>query len=144
MLNVIRQMKTNTEPHKCDLFGKAERERTLADFKLTERVYPPNFLTPDHFHENALFTFVLGGSYTEVFGAKRRQCERASALFHPGGDIHAEHFENDGARLFIVEMKCKLERANTSANSISRRNGAVRKRSFAKTRRAGLRRVRKV
>jgi AraC family transcriptional regulator len=101
----------------CSLFGDSVRKRELQAFSLTERVYPPNFQTPDHTHENALFTFVLGGSYTETFGTRRRHCERASALFHPGGDIHAEHFSDAGGRLFIIEMLKDLTariRANSS------------------------------
>ena len=88
----------------CGLFGDIRGKRVLDRFTLAERVYPPNFSTPDHSHQFAVFTFVLGGRYTEVFGAKRRECERATALFHPGGDLHAEHFSGEGGRLFVIEF----------------------------------------
>ena len=89
----------------ANLFGSSEVRLEMDRFTLSERVYPPNFRTPSHSHSKPLFTFVLGGRYKEVIGKSSRLCERATALFHPGGDIHAEHFDENGGRLFIIEVQ---------------------------------------
>jgi AraC family transcriptional regulator len=80
------------------------RSRKVASFELSERVYSPGYQTPKHTHKQALFCFVLQGNYTEHYGDKTRECGSSTLLFHPPGELHAEHFHDDGGRSFIVEI----------------------------------------
>jgi AraC family transcriptional regulator len=86
------------------LFGKTVKRQTVPSFTLTERVYPPFFRTPEHAHKSPLFCLVLDGNYTETYGNKKRECSRASALFHASDEPHAEHFHAAGGNSFIVEI----------------------------------------
>ena len=88
-----------------NLYGESRTSKRLQDFTLSERFYPPNFRTPEHAHEKALFCLVLDGGYTETYGSKRRECSRSTALFHASGDPHAEYFHSSGGHSFIVEIE---------------------------------------
>lgn len=90
---------------KTDLYGRTLQCRKVAAFSLSERFYPPFFMTPSHTHENALFCLVLKGNYTETFGRARRECSPRTALFHASDDPHAEHFHDRGGHSFIVEIE---------------------------------------
>jgi AraC family transcriptional regulator len=87
------------------LYGDSLRSSKVASFELSERVYSPHFKTPRHSHERALVCFVIQGEYTEIYGSRTRECQASSLLFHPAGELHAEHFHNSGGRSFIVEVE---------------------------------------
>ena len=87
------------------LFGASLKSRDISSFRLSERTYPPRFLTPKHSHRWPLFCFVIDGAYTETYGAKTRACRPSTLLFHPQGELHAEHFHDSGGRSFIVEIE---------------------------------------
>ena len=86
-------------------YGEALRGRKVGGFELSERVYPPGFQTPKHTHKRALFCFVMGGNYTEQYGARTRECKTSTLLFHPPEELHAEHFHSSGGRSFIIEIE---------------------------------------
>lgn len=85
-------------------YGETLRSRKMASFELSERVYSPGYRTPKHTHKQALFCFVMQGNYTESYGGKTRECQSSTLLFHPPGELHAEHFHEAGGRSFIVEI----------------------------------------
>ena len=85
-------------------YGETLRNRKIASFELSERVYSPGYQTPKHTHNQALFCFVMQGHYTESYGGKTRECTSSTLLFHPPGELHAEHFHEVGGRSFIVEI----------------------------------------
>lgn len=85
-------------------YGETLRSRKIASFELSERVYSPGYQTPKHTHNQALFCFVMQGNYTESYGGKTRECASSTLLFHPPGELHAEHFHEVGGRSFIVEI----------------------------------------
>ncbi len=85
-------------------YGETLRNRKIASFELSERVYSPGYQTPKHTHNQALFCFVMEGNYTESYGGKTRECTSSTLLFHPPGELHAEHFHEVGGRSFIVEI----------------------------------------
>lgn len=85
-------------------YGETLRSRKVASFELSERVYSPGYQTPKHTHKQALFCFVMKGNYTENYGGKTRECRSSTLLFHPPGELHAEHFHDAGGRSFIIEM----------------------------------------
>jgi AraC family transcriptional regulator len=86
------------------LYGQSLRNRTVASFDLSERVYPPRFKTPRHYHKRALFCFVIQGDYSETYGVQSRECKPSTLLFHPAGELHAEYFHDSGGRSFIIEI----------------------------------------
>jgi len=86
-------------------YGEALRGRKVGGFELSERVYPPGFRTPKHTHKRALFCFVMAGNYTEVYGARTRECKSSTLLYHPPEELHAEHFHDSGGRSFIIEIE---------------------------------------
>jgi AraC family transcriptional regulator len=77
----------------------------VASFELSESIYPPRFKTPRHSHKRALFCFVIQGDYTETYGLRTRECRSSTLLFHPAGELHAEHFHEAGGRSFIIEVE---------------------------------------
>jgi AraC family transcriptional regulator len=85
-------------------YGETLRSSKIAGFELSERVYPPGYQTPKHHHKNALFCFVMQGNYTESYGGRMRECASSTLIFHPPGELHAEHFHESGGRSFIVEI----------------------------------------
>lgn len=85
-------------------YGETLRSRKVAGFELSERVYPPWYQTPEHTHKQALFCFVMQGNYTETYGGKTRECSSSTLLYHPPGELHAEHFHGAGGRSFIIEI----------------------------------------
>lgn len=85
-------------------YGETLRSRKMDSFEVSERVYSPGYQTPKHTHKQALFCFVLQGSYTETYGGKTRECRSSTLLFHPPGELHAEHFHDAGGRSFIIGM----------------------------------------
>ena len=87
------------------LYGDTLRSRKVAGFDLSERIYPPGYKTPRHSHRRALFCFVIQGDYTETYGTRTRECKSSSLLFHPAGELHAEHFHESGGRSFIIEIE---------------------------------------
>lgn len=46
----------------------------------------------------------MEGCYTETYGNKTRECKSSTLLFHPPGELHAEHFHETGGRSFIIEI----------------------------------------
>lgn len=87
------------------LYGETLKNRKVASFELSERVYPPQFKTPTHSHKQALFCFVMQGRYTEVYGHHTRECAPSTLLFHPAGECHAESFHELGGRSFVIEIE---------------------------------------
>ena len=85
-------------------YGETLRSRRISSFELSERVYSPGYHTPQHTHKQALFCFVMQGHYTENYEGKTRECTSSTLLFHPPGEMHAEHFHEAGGRSFIVEI----------------------------------------
>ncbi|HYE75209.1 MAG TPA: AraC family transcriptional regulator [Blastocatellia bacterium] len=103
-------------------YGVTLRSRKVANFELSERIYSPGYQTPKHTHKQALFCFVMQGNYTETYGSRTRECESSTLLYHPPGELHAEHFHEAGGRSFIIEMapgwleqiRCDLNIADSS------------------------------
>ena len=87
------------------LYGESLRSHEVAGFALSERFYPPRFKTPRHSHKKALLCFVMQGDYTESYGGHTRECKSSTLLFHPPGELHAEHFHDSGGHSFIIEIE---------------------------------------
>jgi AraC family transcriptional regulator len=59
---------------------------------------------PEHSHELAYFTFVLGGAYYEEFGRQAAEHQPMTVLWHRAGITHTDRIANGGARFFMVEV----------------------------------------
>jgi AraC family transcriptional regulator len=86
---------------------------------LTERAYLPGLILPKHSHEQAYFCFVLGGSFTEVYGEHSRSGHPSTLIFHPAGETHSDQFHTT-SRCFNIQMNtCWLERVQPALRTIS-------------------------
>jgi AraC family transcriptional regulator len=86
------------------LFGKILAGSRVGGFKLSERSYPPRFKTPRHAHKWPFMCLVLEGAYTLHVGERSWLCKPPMLMFYGQAEVHWERFEDEGARLFIVEM----------------------------------------
>jgi len=77
--------------------------RPLPGAALLEFHYGSELSIPDHTHDAAYFSLAIEGCYVEQLGTAARTCTPSKALFHPGGERHADRFDNRPVRLFIVE-----------------------------------------
>jgi AraC family transcriptional regulator len=101
------------------LYGDILGNTSIAGFNLTETAYVPRLKLPKHSHEQAYFCFVLGGSFTEVYGAHSRSGRPSTLIFHPAGETHSDLFHTT-SRCFNIQMNPRwLERVQPPARTIS-------------------------
>lgn len=85
-------------------FGDAPCTWQIAGFTYTESRYTCNASLPLHAHEQAYFSVLLHGSYTERVRSRIRDCQREIALFHPAEESHSDRFHSAGGQIFNVEF----------------------------------------
>jgi AraC family transcriptional regulator len=85
------------------LYGNVLKNNTVAGLALTETTYASRLKLPKHSHEFAYFCFVLDGNFTESYGKSVRSCQRASLIFNPSNESHADEFHSE-ARCFNIQM----------------------------------------
>lgn len=88
-----------------EFYGKVPEKRSAGSAILCEVVHPTSFEVPEHSHELAYFTLVLGGAYTERFGPDVRDHDPMSVLWHRAGISHKDRIGECGARCFTIEIK---------------------------------------
>lgn len=86
-------------------YGSVPQKRSIGSSILSEVVHKEALDLPEHSHELAYFTLVLGGSYTERFGPRTNDHDPMSVLWHRSGISHKDKIGETGARCFIVEIK---------------------------------------
>ena len=86
-------------------YGAVPVKRATASSILCEVVHSTSFEVPEHSHELAYFTLVLGGAYTERFGSDVRDHDPMSVLWHRAGISHKDRIGACGARCFTIEIK---------------------------------------
>jgi AraC family transcriptional regulator len=84
--------------------GIRVKTRSIAGFTLTEYRYNAGTRLGRHSHEQAYFSFLLGGSYVERCFSKSVQCQGGTTLFHPPSEDHSDTFGTHGALLFSLEI----------------------------------------
>src|SRR5687767_6240414 len=94
-------------------YGSVPDKRSVGSSILSEIVHPHAVDVPEHSHELAYFTLVLGGAYTERFGPHVKDHDPMSVLWHRAGISHKDRIGASGARCFTVEIK--RERMETLA-----------------------------
>jgi AraC family transcriptional regulator len=85
-------------------YGDTLRTHEVADFGLTETVYPPHCKLPRHSHERSYFGLILRGTYTENYGKKTRVCKPSMLVYHPADEDHSQYFYQTAGHLFRIEM----------------------------------------
>jgi len=86
-------------------YGAVPEKRMVASSILTEIVHHDRFNLPEHSHELAYFTLVLGGSYIESFGRRTDEHAPMTLLWHRAGIFHKDRIGENGARCFTVEIQ---------------------------------------
>jgi len=94
--------------HQGCFFGNNLKTYEIAEFIFSECVYLPDSKIAKHSHSNAYFSINLQGGYTETYGNKTRECPIQTVVFHPEGEVHADHFSKDGGRIFRFEIKPEI------------------------------------
>lgn len=90
----------------CSL-GKTLKSLEVADFIITENMHLAGSKLSEHAHENAVFCFVLEGSYSEFHYKQEIICKPSTLTFRPSGEVHKDYFYDQDVRVFIIEIPPK-------------------------------------
>jgi len=85
-------------------YGSILRHGQIADLLLTETVYAPHSIIPNHSHASPYFCKILDGNYTETYEQLTRECDAQTLAFHPPDEMHSERFYTRSVRSFNVEI----------------------------------------
>jgi AraC family transcriptional regulator len=86
-------------------YGNVPQKRALPSAILSEVVHRGALDVPEHSHELAYFTLVLGGTYFERFGTRSSDHRPMTVIWHRAGISHKDRIGVNGARCFIVEIQ---------------------------------------
>lgn len=86
-------------------YGNVPQKRALPSAILSEVVHRGALEVPEHSHELAYFTLVLGGTYFEKFGARSADHRPMTIIWHRAGISHKDRIGVEGARCFTVEIQ---------------------------------------
>lgn len=87
-----------------NFYGAVPQRRLACSSIMSEVVHRDAVDVPEHSHELAYFTFVLGGAYYEKFGRQAAEHQPMTVLWHRAGITHTDRIANGGARFFMVEV----------------------------------------
>jgi AraC family transcriptional regulator len=85
-------------------FGHLQGSREVAGLTFTESVYPRDCAIPAHRHEHAFFYLIVEGCCAEVCGREKYSGGPPTLVFHPPGEVHANHWHGAGGRCFHIEI----------------------------------------
>lgn len=85
-------------------YGKILKECEVRGFKFSESLYAPHTRISRHSHSHSYLCILLKGSYRETYHRRIRECTPLTVVFHPVGEVHADHFLNAGGRIFRFEI----------------------------------------
>lgn len=85
-------------------YGKVLKSFDTAGFIMTEVAYEARGRLSEHSHENAIFCFVLQGTYIESDNKQDVQCKPLTLTFRPPGELHQDKFHNQEVRVFTIEI----------------------------------------
>lgn len=88
-----------------NFYGSVPQKRALPSAILSEVVHRGALDVPEHSHELAYFTLVLGGTYFEKFGARSADHRPMTIIWHRAGISHKDRIGAPGARCFTVEIQ---------------------------------------
>jgi AraC family transcriptional regulator len=87
------------------IFGRELLNERVAGFRLVDCLYTAASSMPRHTHEVSHLSIVIGGSYTERYDRRERECEAAMLIIHPPGEEHAVAFHKKGAHVFSIHLQ---------------------------------------
>jgi AraC family transcriptional regulator len=120
-------MKSNSAGER--FHGAVIKQWRVGNLTFSESVFLPRARIRRHSHPHPYFSILLHGSYREIYGAGVRECGPATAVLHPPGEVHADHFHDAGGRIFRFEMTgndSDLDLARMAWDRAELRNGRVR------------------
>lgn len=89
--------------------GKVLKSCDTAGFIMNEIAYSAKSNLSGHYHENAIFCFVLQGTYTESDNKKDLECGPFALTFRPPGEAHEDKFHHQDVRVFTIEIPSEWE-----------------------------------
>ncbi|MFN2456165.1 MAG: helix-turn-helix domain-containing protein [Pyrinomonadaceae bacterium] len=106
--------------HQGCFFGNNLKTWEIGEFILSECLYLPDSKITKHSHSNAYISINLHGSYTETYGGRIRECPTQTVVFHPEGEVHSDHFSEEGGRIFRFEIQSeRLDWIRERSNGLS-------------------------
>jgi AraC family transcriptional regulator len=87
-----------------NFYGQTVKQHRAAGFSLSETHYSPGLKLSRHSHEFPYFGFILCGTYSESYGQRLRACQPSMLIYHPAGELHAQHFDQTAVQLFRIEV----------------------------------------
>lgn len=121
---------TPTHLERGRFLGENRVERRIPGFMLFETHYPGGLSAPPHLHALPYFGFLVSGGYLEHLGRRPVTFAPRSFVFHPARAVHFGRVEDEGARLFHVEIAPALidalhEERALPDESLFRRSGPL-------------------
>ena len=80
------------------------KRKKLADFGLTQTVYPANFKQPRHRHEFASLSFLAAGRLSENHKKKDRVFEPLTLIFHSARKTHAVEYYDRSVHILNIRL----------------------------------------
>jgi AraC family transcriptional regulator len=81
------------------------RAYEVSGITLSETTYHPLLRMPSHKHEDeAYFSFVLRGGFTEYRGRRSQEIKKSALVFHAADETRSGHFHNQPTHLFNVRL----------------------------------------
>lgn len=90
-----------------EFYGEVPNKRGVSALTLSEIVHQQKVDIPAHSHEQASFTLLLDGSYSEKFGRKDFSYKPMTIWWHPAEIFHKDEVGRTGGRFFTVEIQTK-------------------------------------
>ncbi|MCI0603716.1 AraC family transcriptional regulator [bacterium] len=94
--------------HSPITLGALLRSSSNGHLIITETKHAAGLTLQPHSHERASISCVLEGSFLEATQNECHECQVATVLMKPGGEIHSNRYGSQGARTLIVELKQDL------------------------------------
>jgi AraC family transcriptional regulator len=102
-------------------YGLPGGQREVAGLTFCESAYPPDAVLPAHRHEHAFFYLVVEGRCTEDCGHSSETGGPSTLVYHPPGEVHANHWPGAGGQCFHIELShARLETARPYAPALER------------------------
>ena len=75
----------------------------LGPFRVSDARFPPSTVLAPHVHERPIVAVIIEGSWEQRFTNSSHECVPSSVLVEPAEERHANHFQQAGARVVVVE-----------------------------------------
>jgi len=85
-------------------YGEPVKSCAVRGFLLSESTYRAGDRIGHHSHCFPYLSILLRGSYRETYGRRTRDCGPSTVVFHPAGEVHADHFLASGGHIFRFEI----------------------------------------